>query len=117
MIDKELLSILACPETKKPVHLAPPELLEQLNGRIRRGEVSNRGGQKVESAIDGGLVRADGAFVYPIDDGIPIMLIDAAIPLTEADTGTSAQETARAKRPHAEAEGTQDAASAQATDP
>ena len=38
MIDKELLDILACPETKEPVHLAEPEMLAALNDRIERGE-------------------------------------------------------------------------------
>jgi uncharacterized protein YbaR (Trm112 family) len=52
-----------------------------LNERIAQGNLTNRGGQNVEKQIDGGLVRADGAYLYPIDDGIPIMLIDEAIPL------------------------------------
>lgn len=82
MIDKELLDILACPEDKSPVQLADQALIDQLNERIANGQLSNRGGQQVEKAIDGGLVRADGAYLYPIDDGIPIMLIDEAIPLT-----------------------------------
>jgi uncharacterized protein len=84
MIDKELLEILACPETKEPVHLAEQELIDQLNARIKSGEIKNRGGQKLEKAIDGGLVRQDGVFLYPIDDGIPVMLIDEAIPLQPA---------------------------------
>ena len=81
MIDKELLDILACPETKEPVHLADQELIDEINGRIERGEVKNRGEKQVEKKIDGGLVREDGAYLYPIDDGIPVMLIDEAIPL------------------------------------
>ena len=81
MIDKELLDILACPETKEPVHLAETELVTELNGRIERGEIKNRAGKIVESKIDGGLVREDGAYLYPIEDEIPIMLIDEAIPL------------------------------------
>ena len=91
MIDKELLDILACPETKEPVHMAEQSLVDDVNARIERGEVSNRGGAKVEKKIDGGLVREDGAFLYPIDDDIPIMLIDEAIPLK--DLGL--QDTAR----------------------
>ena len=82
MLDQELLDILACPETKQPVHLAEQDLLDQLNARIARGEVTNRGGEKVEKALSGGLVREDGAYLYPIDDGIPVMLIDEAIPLS-----------------------------------
>jgi len=81
MIDKELLEILACPETKEPVQLADQEIVDQLNARIEKGEVKNRGGQPVEKKIDGGLVREDGAYLYPIEDDIPIMLIDEAIPL------------------------------------
>ena len=81
MIDKELLDILACPETKDPVGLAEQSLVDELNGRIERGEVTNRGGAKVEKPMDGGLVREDGKYLYPIEDEIPIMLIDEAIPL------------------------------------
>ena len=81
MIDKELLEILACPETKEPVHLADQALVDDLNARIERGEITNRGNQKIDRKIDGGLVRQDGAYLYPIEDDIPIMLIDEAIPL------------------------------------
>lgn len=81
MIDKELLDILACPEDKTPVHLADQDLIDQLNSRIESGELANRSGKKVEKKIDGGLVRADEAYLYPIEDGIPIMLIDEAISL------------------------------------
>lgn len=83
MIDKELLDILACPENKTPVVLADAALVEKINAAIEKGGVKNRGGQKVEKKIDGGLVREDGAYLYPIEDGIPIMLIDEAIPIGE----------------------------------
>lgn len=84
MIDKELLDILACPETKEPVHMAEQAMVDDLNARIERGEVTNRGGAKVERTMDGGLVREDGKYLYPIEDEIPIMLIDEAIPLQTA---------------------------------
>ena len=82
MIDKELLEILACPETKEPVQLADQALIDRINADIEQGQLKNRGGDLVEKKIDGGLVREDGAYLYPIDDGIPIMLIDEAIPLS-----------------------------------
>ncbi len=81
MIDEELLAILACPETKEPVALAEEELIAELNSRIARREIKNRAGKTVEGKINGGLVRADGAYLYPIQDEIPILLIDEAIPL------------------------------------
>lgn len=83
MIDQELLDILACPENKTPVALADQALIEKINIAIESGSVNNRGGQKVEKKIDGGLVREDQAYLYPIEDDIPIMLIDEAIPLAD----------------------------------
>ena len=82
-ISQELLDILACPETKQPLALADPALLAALNDRIRQGTLTNRGGATVSDAIDGGLVREDRRYLYPIRDDIPIMLIDEAIPLNE----------------------------------
>lgn len=82
MVDPELLEILACPEDKTPVRPATPEELEGLNARIGRGEVRNRGGGTVGEAVPEGLVREDGRFLYPVRDGIPIMLVEEAIPLS-----------------------------------
>jgi uncharacterized protein len=80
-MSKELLEILACPETKQPLTFAASALLERLNNRIRQGQLTNRRGTSVTELIDGGLVRQDGQYLYPIRDDIPIMLIDEAIPL------------------------------------
>ena len=81
MIDEELLQILACPENKEPVHLAEAGLVERVNAAIKGGTLHNRGGEVVSEEIDGGLVREDGKYLYPIRDEIPIMLIEEAIPL------------------------------------
>ena len=42
MIDKELLDIIACPETKQDLVLAEPELIERINLLIEKGELMNR---------------------------------------------------------------------------
>jgi uncharacterized protein YbaR (Trm112 family) len=80
-ISKELLDILACPETKQALTLADPALLTTINERIRQGQLTNRRGSPVTEPIEGGLVREDRRYLYPIRDDIPIMLIDEAIPL------------------------------------
>lgn len=85
-ISDELLEILACPETKQPLTLAPADLVRSLNTRISQGQLSNRAGKSVTEPIDGGLVREDGQYLYPIRDDIPIMLIDEALALDEMRT-------------------------------
>lgn len=81
VIEKELLEILACPETHQRLALASPEVLSALNERVRAGGVKNVGGEAVAEELDGGLVREDGTLVYPIRDEIPVLLIDEGIPL------------------------------------
>ncbi len=81
MVDPELLEILVCPETKQPVRPAGDELVERVNRAVESGTLENRGGETVREPIDGGLVREDGARLYPIRDDIPVMLIDEAIEL------------------------------------
>ena len=81
MIDPELLKILCCPETHQPLSPADAGLVERLNSQIASGQLRNRGGQPVTRKCDGGLVRKDGRFVYPVCEDIPILLINEAIPL------------------------------------
>ena len=80
-VSEELLEILVCPETKQPVALASEEVLSKLARDIEAGKVRNRGGDKVTAPITEGLVRQDGRILYPVDDGIPVMLIEESIEL------------------------------------
>jgi len=81
MIDSKFLELLCCPESRQPLQAADAELLQRLNTRIEAGGVLNRVGHAVARRCDGGLVRGDGMYLYPIWDGIPVLLVDEAIPL------------------------------------
>jgi uncharacterized protein YbaR (Trm112 family) len=80
-VSPELLEILVCPETKQPVAPAAAEVLARLNEAVRSGSVRTRGGRAVVEPIAEGLVREDGRILYPVDDGIPVMLIEESIEL------------------------------------
>jgi uncharacterized protein YbaR (Trm112 family) len=80
-IDPELLEILVCPETHQALKPANPELLQNLNARIKAGGVRNRQGDAVQTPVEEALVREDGKCLYLIEDGIPNMLVDERIDL------------------------------------
>jgi uncharacterized protein YbaR (Trm112 family) len=83
VISKELLEILRCPEDRSPLTMADAALVEHCNQAIAQRRLKNKAGLPVERTLDGGLLRADGAVLYPIVDEIPVLLVDEAIPLAQ----------------------------------
>lgn len=78
-LDPELLDILVCPETHRPVALADEALLARVNGAAEAGSLTNRGGAPVAPGVQALLLRDDHRVAYPVQDDIPIMLIDESI--------------------------------------
>lgn len=79
MIEKELLEILACPEDGSALQIAEESLLKSLNEKISLGELKDRGGDDVSQALNSGLVREDQKYLYPIQNGIPLLLKERGI--------------------------------------
>jgi len=80
-IDKDLLAILCCPDTKQGVSLADEALIAKLNETVSRGQLKNRANKPITEPLDGGLIRADRKILYPIREDIPVMLIEEGLPL------------------------------------
>ena len=79
MISPDLLEILRCPETHQKLSLAPAELISRLNAKIKERQISNRAGKQVAEPLEAGLLRKDGAVVYPIRGKLPMMLIEEGV--------------------------------------
>ncbi len=79
IFDPDLLDILVCPETRQALTVANDELLARVNAAVGTGNATNRGGESITETVTAGLVREDGAVLYPIHEGIPILLIDESI--------------------------------------
>jgi len=84
-MDKRLLSILCCPITHRDLLPAKPDVLRRLNAAIADGRVRNRDGAALESPIDEGLVTDDGKLLYPVADGIPVLLEGESVGLDQLD--------------------------------
>jgi uncharacterized protein YbaR (Trm112 family) len=83
MLSSELLTILRCPDDRSTLAAANDTVVDRVNEAIRDARLVNRAGNRIEQLIDGGLLRADGAFLYPIVDQIPVLLRDDAIPMDQ----------------------------------
>ena len=61
--------------------MASAAQLAQVEARRAAGDLRDHAGRAVRDSVSAGLVRADGALLYPISNGIPVLLLDAALPL------------------------------------
>jgi len=75
----ELAAILICPESKQSLRPMSATDLEALNAKIRGGGLRNRGGALLQEPLREALLREDGQVAYPVDGGIPVMLIEESI--------------------------------------
>lgn len=82
-MDKKLLTILCCPVTHKGLMLARADLLQAVNQAIGEGRLSNGDGAVLGEPLQEALVTDDGKLLYPVRDGIPVLLEGESVALEQ----------------------------------
>jgi len=78
-MNPDLLKLMCCPETHQELRFAESALVADLNRKIEQRILKNLAGQPITEKLDAGLLRSDGALLYPVRAGIPVMLTDEAV--------------------------------------
>jgi uncharacterized protein YbaR (Trm112 family) len=78
-MDMELLDILVCPRTKKKLILAPDDIINKINEKIKSGKCVDLSGEPVVDVVDEGLFQPQDKTFYIIRDGIPLLIYDNGI--------------------------------------
>jgi len=82
-VDGKLLKLLCCPVSKIPLTRLTAIQFEHLNAAIESGGVRTVTGEPVTQTLQEGLVTEDGKVVYPVADGIPLLLEEHGIGTTQ----------------------------------
>jgi uncharacterized protein YbaR (Trm112 family) len=88
MLPPEVLAMLCCPEDRSALQPAGESIINEINNAIVRRQLRNRAGRILEHKLDGGLAKATGDVIYPIIEGIPVLVREEAIPLNQLASKT-----------------------------
>jgi len=89
----DLIAALRCPVTRSALGPLGRGELRAVNARIAAGKAVHRDGTPVRRALASGLVNRDGTCIFPVDDGVIILLKELAI---DWGAGRGGQESPRA---------------------
>lgn len=84
-MDKKLLSILCCPITHKGLSLARGDVLQRINSAIEAGKLVSRDGSALSETLKEALITDDGKTMYPVNDGIPVLLEGESVAMEQID--------------------------------
>lgn len=82
-LDPDFHQKLRCPATGQPLELLGGEELADLNRRIAAGELRSAVGDVLQEPMEAALRPIGEGFVYPVVDGIPLLLADEVVRLPD----------------------------------
>lgn len=80
-IDPRVLAMLICPASQQPLTLGDSKLTATVIEGIADGLITTVAGKRFDGSLEGLLVRQDGQVAYPIQDGIPLLLVESGLDL------------------------------------
>ena len=83
--DRNLLDILCCPLTRQPLGMMTASRLAKLNKLIQEQKIKDLSEDIVDVALEQALVTEDGKLAYPMVDGMPVLLEERCIALSQFD--------------------------------
>ena len=84
-MDTRLLSILCCPVSHKGLTVMRADVLKKINAAITAGELVNHDGARLSEPLTEALITDDGKLMYPVNDGIPVLLEGESIGMEQID--------------------------------
>ena len=87
-ISPKHLIALRCPVTKRPLEVLGAEVLSRLNGRIVDGKITDNSGNPLTEQLTAALITDTGRTIYPIIDGVPILIESNGIAAVQVDDST-----------------------------
>lgn len=63
--------------------MAGSQVLDRVNMAIGEGRISNRDGRVLDEALTEALLTDDGKVLYPVADGIPVLLEGESIDMEQ----------------------------------
>ena len=78
-MDPNLLKIICCPVTREKLSIATSKQLDFINAEIANSNLTKLDGSIAEKPQSKALINAAKTLLYPIEEGIPILLETEAI--------------------------------------